>query len=244
MKISEVTRRDIIDSLTSEGVEWSGRLRAHGKAELSDIQRQRTDFGPLLDWLDARARAGLGISREKAQALREVPEEARMAAAESLCSKDEKLARAFAKWKSRFDHEWLRDAVRLFAVGDARAALDLLDSKGSLRIAASPEEARARLVGEWLSDKTPLVQKAMPSQTLGKKSQSSERFSRPARSQKTSCRQRQRTMELSLRHSKRLRASRLGSWRRRPRAACPCLIRQSSRGKWSRQSNPTRGRSH
>ncbi|MFP3243938.1 MAG: hypothetical protein RXR20_05100, partial [Paraburkholderia sp.] len=26
MKISEVTRRDIIDSLTSEGVEWSGRL--------------------------------------------------------------------------------------------------------------------------------------------------------------------------------------------------------------------------
>ncbi|MFL6643639.1 MAG: MobF family relaxase [Paraburkholderia fungorum] len=140
---------------------FASLMRAHGKAELSDIQRQRTDFGPLLDWLDARARAGLGISRKKAQALREVPEEARMAAAESLCSKNEKLARAFAKWKSRFDHEWLRDAIRLFAEGDARAALDLLDSKGRLRIAASPEEARARLVGEWLSDKTPLVQKAM-----------------------------------------------------------------------------------
>lgn len=140
---------------------FASLMREHGKAELSDIQRQRTDLAPLLDWIDARARAGDGISREQAQALRQVPEDARMAAVERICGQSAKLARAFERWRARFDHQWLRDAVRLFASGDARPALDLLDSKGRLRIAASPSEAASRMVDEWAADKTPLADKAM-----------------------------------------------------------------------------------
>ncbi|WP_186090856.1 MobF family relaxase [Burkholderia gladioli] len=140
---------------------FASLMREHGKAELSDIQRQRTDFAPLLDWIDARARTGDGISRERALALRQVPEDARMAAVELMCAKSPKLARAFERWRARFDHQWLRDAVRLFAAGGARPALDLLDARGRLRIAASASEAASRMAKEWAADKTPLADKAM-----------------------------------------------------------------------------------
>ncbi|OXC75675.1 Conjugal transfer protein TraA [Caballeronia sordidicola] len=140
---------------------FASLMREHGKAELSDIQRQRTDFAPLFDWIDARARAGDGVSKEQAAALRQVPDDARMAAVEQLCGQSAKLARAFDRWRARYDHQWLRDVVRFFASGDPRPALQLLDAKGRLRIAASPAQAASQIVAAWEADKTPLVEKTM-----------------------------------------------------------------------------------
>ena len=137
-------------------------MRKHGKAEISNIQRQRTDFEPLLDWLDARAaRQGGGLTPDQARALRSVPEDARLSAVETLCSKDAKLARAFAKWQARYDFQWMREAVEQFAKGEAMAALELLDGHGRLRLISSQDAAFGELISAWWADKTPLRDKAI-----------------------------------------------------------------------------------
>lgn len=136
-------------------------MRKHGKAEISSIQRQRTDFEPLLKWLSGRGHGGAGIGEPLADALRELPEDARMTALEAICSKDEKLARAFAKWRARFDFEWMREAVEMFAKGDAVPALELLEAKGRLKLLRSQTEAYDALISAWAKDKTPLASKAI-----------------------------------------------------------------------------------
>ena len=137
-------------------------MRKHGKAEISNIQRQRTDFEPLLDWLDARAvRRDGGITPAQAQALRTVPEDARLSAIEALCSKDAKLARAFSRWQARYDFQWMREAVELFATGEARSALELLDARGRLKLISGQDKAYAELISAWSADRTPLADKAI-----------------------------------------------------------------------------------
>lgn len=134
----------------------------HGKAELSNIQRQRTDFEPLLAWLDKRAaRADGGLTRAQALALRAVPEDGRLSAIEALCSKDAKLGRAFARWQARYDHRWMREAVELFAKGEARAALELLDARGRLKLISGQDNACGELISAWAADKTALGDKAI-----------------------------------------------------------------------------------
>jgi ATP-dependent exoDNAse (exonuclease V) alpha subunit len=137
-------------------------MKRHGKAEISNIQRQRTDFEPLLAWLDTRAtRRDGGITAAQAKTLRAVPEDARRAAIESICSMDAKLSRAFARWQARYDHHWMREAVELFAQGEARAALELLDGRGRLKLISGAEPAYAELISAWASDKTLLTDKAI-----------------------------------------------------------------------------------
>ena len=137
-------------------------MKRHGKAEISAIQRQRTDFGPLLDWLEQRAkRKDGGITREQARALRLVPEDARMEAMEAVCAKDAKLDRAFARWRARYDFEWMRKAVESFAKDEALPALRMLDERGRLRLAASSRGAIDELIAAWDADKTPLASKAI-----------------------------------------------------------------------------------
>ena len=137
-------------------------MRRHGKAEISNIQRQRTDFEPLLAWLDKRAaRRDGGLTRAQAFALRAVPEDARLAAIEALCSKDAKLGRACAKWQARYDFQWMRQAVELFAKGEARPALELLDARGRLKLISGQEDACAELISAWAADKTALHDKAI-----------------------------------------------------------------------------------
>ena len=137
-------------------------MRKHGKAEISNIQRQRTDFEPLLDWLDARAaRPDAGLTLAQAQALRSVPEDARLSAVETLCAKDAKLARAFARWQARYDFQWMREAVELFAKGEAKAALELLDARGRLKLISGQDTAYAELISAWSADKTKLPDKAI-----------------------------------------------------------------------------------
>ena len=134
----------------------------HGKAEISNIQRQRTDYEPLMAWLDQRAdRNNGGITKAQVAALRAVPEDCRMQAVDDICSKDKLLSRAFAKWRARFDHEWLREAVELFAKGDAKQALGLIEAKKRLLLLPSVEQACDALISAWDQDKTAIDKKTM-----------------------------------------------------------------------------------
>ena len=141
---------------------FAALMREHGKAEISNIQRQRTDFEPLLAWLDARAlqRDG-GLSVGQAQALRAAPEDARLAAIEAICATDAKLSRAFSRWRDRYDFQWMREAVELFATGEAKTALELIDARGRLKLMPGQEEAYAALISAWSADRTPLREKAI-----------------------------------------------------------------------------------
>lgn len=129
----------------------------HGKAEISNIQRQRTDFGPLIDWLRGRG----DLSKAAAAALRALPEDARLAALESLCSAQPKLAIAFGRWCERYDHQWLRDAVRKFATGDAKDALSMLDERGRLKLISGHAAMVDALISDWAADKAALPAKAI-----------------------------------------------------------------------------------
>jgi conjugative relaxase-like TrwC/TraI family protein len=136
-----------------------GSLMArHGKSEISDIRRQRTDFEPLLKWLSGKEAR---MSKATAQILRGLPEDARMEALEAICRNDERLGKAFDRWRSRFDFEWMREAVEGFAKGEAKDALALLDAKGRLKLIAGQENAAAALISAWAKDKTPLAAKAI-----------------------------------------------------------------------------------
>ncbi|MGV3569882.1 MAG: MobF family relaxase [Ramlibacter sp.] len=137
-------------------------MERHGRAEISNIQRQRTDFAPLLDWLDARAARKVGgLAPAQARALRLVPEDQRMQAMEAVCAKDAKLSRAFAKWRRRYDHEWMRGVVESFAKGEAAEALAELDARGRLKLVAGMAAAMEALVSDWDADKTALSKKAI-----------------------------------------------------------------------------------
>lgn len=141
---------------------FNSLMKLHGRAEISNIQRQRTDFLPLHDWLEERARRpGSGLTLAQARALREVPEEQRIEAMEAVCSKDAKLAKAFARWRARFDHEWMRGVVESFAKGEALTALRELDGRKRLRFAVGLEAAIDDLVSAWEADKTSLERKAI-----------------------------------------------------------------------------------
>lgn len=129
----------------------------HGKAEISNIQRQRTDFAPLLDWLRSRGE----LSKKATAALRALPEDSRLGALERLCAALPKLARAFARWRERYDHQWLREAVRRFAMGDAKEALSMLDERGRLKLISGHGAMVDALISDWAADKAALPAKTM-----------------------------------------------------------------------------------
>ncbi|OYU42665.1 MAG: hypothetical protein CFE44_22725, partial [Burkholderiales bacterium PBB4] len=140
---------------------FASLMRLHGKAEISNIQRQRTDFEPLLDWLQKHGHGKASITPERAQALRSMPEDARMSAMEELCAADPKLARGFSKWRARFDYEWMREAVEMFATGNAQEALELLDTKGRLKLMPGSAQAMEELISAWDADKTAVDRKTI-----------------------------------------------------------------------------------
>ncbi|USX22887.1 relaxase domain-containing protein [Oxalobacteraceae bacterium OTU3REALA1] len=132
-------------------------IERHGKAELSNIQRQKTDFAPLLDWLTKRG----DLSKVTAAALRSVPENVRLQALESLCATDEKLGRAFDRWRARFDFAWLREVVELFAVGQAKEALQILDERGRLKLISGHTATVDAIISDWAADRTAIERKTM-----------------------------------------------------------------------------------
>jgi len=154
------------DSKQLQPIEAGGIFRSimdlHGKAEISNIQRQRTDFEPLFDWLAKQAqKPGSPIGPEHVEALRLVPEDARHQAVSDLCQSSPKTAQAFERWQARFDYSWLREAVEHFAKGEAAEALGLLEAKKRLKMLPSADQAMDALVEAWDSDKTKLDRKAM-----------------------------------------------------------------------------------
>jgi conjugative relaxase-like TrwC/TraI family protein len=132
-------------------------IERHGKAELSNIQRQKTDFAPLLDWLTDRG----SLSKVKAAALLSVPENIRLQTLESLCASDVKLDRAFDRWRARFDFQWLREVVELFAVGQAKEALQILDDRGRLKLISGHTATVDAMISDWAVDRTPIERKTM-----------------------------------------------------------------------------------
>jgi conjugative relaxase-like TrwC/TraI family protein len=155
---------------------FASLMRLHGRAEISNIQRQRTDFLPLHDWLEERARKpGSALTLAQARALRDVPEDRRIEAMEAVCSKDAKLARAFAMWRARFDHEWMRGVVESFAKAEAAVALRELDARKRLRFAVGLEPALNDLISEWEADKTPPERKAIVAGTRAEVRELNER---------------------------------------------------------------------
>lgn len=142
-------------------------VREHGAAEIATIRRQRTDFEPLFEWLAERARersidpAAAVVEPEALDALRSLPDDAKMRAAEALCSVAPTLRRGLLAWRARYDHEWMRDAVESLAIGAALPALRLLDAHQRLRLSDGPLATVETLIDEWTADKTPLAEKIM-----------------------------------------------------------------------------------
>jgi len=137
-------------------------MERHGKAELSAIQRQRTDHAPLLDWiLSGKAARALKIPKERLDAIRGLPEEARMPALTALAQGDPKLGRALDRWRARFDHEWMREAVSELARGEAESALRRMDERGRLRLISGAQAMLDELISDWDRDKTDLKNKAL-----------------------------------------------------------------------------------
>ncbi|MDY0747935.1 MobF family relaxase [Paucibacter sp. R3-3] len=136
--------------------------REHGKAEISNIQRQRTDFEPLLEWLRPRlAGSERELTTERQALLKALPEEARAQALSDLCAGDAKLSVAFERWKARFDHEWMRSVVEAFATGKAQEALEKMESRGRLKLLRGHQQAVDELMAGWAADKTPIERKAI-----------------------------------------------------------------------------------
>lgn len=141
-------------------------MERHGKAEISRIQRQRTDFEPLFDWLSKQAgKPGSPIRPDHVEALRLVPEDARHQAVADLCQASPKTAKAFERWQARYDYSWLRQAVEHFAKGEASQALELLEAKQRLKLLPSAEQAMLAMAQAWDADKTALERKAMVAAT-------------------------------------------------------------------------------
>ncbi|WP_250463236.1 MobF family relaxase [Caballeronia sp. GAFFF2] len=136
-------------------------VREHGAADLSEIRRQRTDFAPMLDWLHAQLGRKNAVIRNQLSALRSLPDEAKMQAIAHFCERDAKLRQGFSAWRARFDHEWLRSAVELFARGQALPALRMLDAHGRLLLSDGLESAMSSVVERWATDKTELRAKTM-----------------------------------------------------------------------------------
>lgn len=138
--------------------------RLHGRAEVSQIQRQRTDAGPMLDWLDERARRGL-FEPERAAALRALPPDAQAAAIEAACAADIKLGRAFGRWRDRYDHKWMRSVVERFAKGEAGEALRAMDERGRVQLAPDREAALGGLISAWAEDRAGVADKLIVAAT-------------------------------------------------------------------------------
>lgn len=90
-----------------------------------------------------------------------------MQAMEAVCARDVKLAKAFARWRSRFDHEWMREVVEQLAMGEAKDALRSLDARGRLQFVSGLEPAMEALVDAWERDRTALPLRAIVAGTRG-----------------------------------------------------------------------------
>jgi conjugative relaxase-like TrwC/TraI family protein len=134
----------------------------HGVAEISSIQRQRTDTAPLFQWLSgAIGRNPPSLPKETIAGLRGLPEDAIGPALDALAARDDRLAYGLQRWRDRFDHLWMRECVENFAIGHARQALETMDSRGRLKLISEGACAMEELISAWDLDKTAAKDKAI-----------------------------------------------------------------------------------
>jgi hypothetical protein len=115
-----------------------------------------------LKYLESQgSRAIPGIVKERAKAIWELPEDARIRAVEDLATLDPKVGRAVERWRARFDHQWLRSAVELFAKGQAKEALMLMQEHECLHLISGRAQAQEELIAAWSAHKAPLHDKAI-----------------------------------------------------------------------------------
>ena len=154
------------DSKQLQPIEAGGIFRSMieklGGAEISNIQRQRTDVAPLLRWLSgAIGRNPPTLPKGALAALKRLPEDAVAPALDELAANDDRLALGLLRWRERFDYLWAREAVECFAIGRADRALALMDQRGRLRIEPDATAAMEALIDAWNRDKTPLRDKTI-----------------------------------------------------------------------------------
>lgn len=137
-------------------------VERHGAAEISNIQRQRTDVEPLLKWLSgATGKNPPSLPKETIAALRRLPEDALGPALDALATSDERMSYGLQRWRDRFDHLWMRDCVERFAIGRADEALAAMDSRGRIKLISDTESAMEVLISAWDQDKTAVKDKAI-----------------------------------------------------------------------------------
>jgi conjugative relaxase-like TrwC/TraI family protein len=141
---------------------FSTLLELHGGAHISNIQRQRTNIKPLIDWLANRQGLAASLILDAtAKTLHKLPEEAALSVIENLSKDNERLAYALEKWRARFDQEWMRDAIHELAEGDAKTALQKFDERGHLQLTADAPQTMQTLIAAWAKDKNSLQDKAI-----------------------------------------------------------------------------------
>lgn len=134
----------------------------HGAAHISKIQRQKTDFAPLLKYLtDSKSKGIDTLLKERAKALWDAPEDARLRALEAMATKSPKVGLALKKWRARFDHDWLRAVVKDLADGNAKDALEVLADRGCLQLISDKESTVDALISEWSSHKSKLQERVI-----------------------------------------------------------------------------------
>lgn len=154
------------DSKQLQPIEAGGIFRSLigklGGAEISNIQRQRTDVAPLLRWLSGEiGRNPPSLPNGALAEIKRLPEEAVAPALDEMAAKDDRLTLGLRRWRDRFDHLWAREAVESFAIGRADRALALMDERGRLRIEPDAAAAMSALIDAWDLDKTALRDKTI-----------------------------------------------------------------------------------
>jgi len=154
------------DSKQLQPIAAGGIFRAlvdrHGAAEISNIQRQRTDVEPLLRWLSgAVGKNPPSLAKETVATLRSLPENALPPALDALAASDARMAYGLQRWRDRFDHLWMRDCVESFAIGHAHDALNAMDGRGRLKLISDGITAMEELISAWDLDRTATRDKAI-----------------------------------------------------------------------------------
>ncbi len=134
-------------------------MKTVGKAELSDIQRQKTDLKSLRGILNGRDDRGNRVmTKARRVEMTKVEDKGLDAWARGLATIDPDVAEALAAWRGRSDFQWMRDEVKNFATGDessgrghAAKAIRELDRRGLITIADSTTEACERMVVDWMA---------------------------------------------------------------------------------------------
>jgi len=137
-------------------------MKLHGAAQVSQIQRQKTDIAPLLKYLASSSAKNISLTiKERAKAIWSLPEEARIRAVEDLAKVDPKVHMALERWRTRYDHKWLRVAVEKFAKGEALSALNLMEEHGCLHLISDANTTKESLISRWAEHKADLSTKTI-----------------------------------------------------------------------------------